>query len=101
MVLLYLARKPQVSRKIASWLLIFFEYDFSIIYKPRKSHSVVDILSRMPNLTKESGIPDQTMTATLSFYNQYGYRKILSISLPKNFRFITTRSKRKSLPSEL
>jgi hypothetical protein len=58
MALLYLVQKPQISKKITRWLLLFLEYDFSIIYKPRKSHSVVDALSQMPNFIKESGLSD-------------------------------------------
>jgi hypothetical protein len=64
MALLYLVQKPQVFRKIARWLLFFLEYDFSVIYKPGKSHFVVDSLFRMPNLTKENGLPNQTMDST-------------------------------------
>jgi hypothetical protein len=45
MALLYLVRKLQVSGRITWWLLLFLEYDFSIIYKLRISHSMVDALS--------------------------------------------------------
>jgi len=60
MVFLYLLRKAQVSRKIGTWLFLFFEYDFSIIYKPGRFHYVVDVLSWMFDFTKENGILDQT-----------------------------------------
>ncbi len=46
MVLVYLVNKPQVSKRIARWLL-FLEYEFSIIYKPGITHVVVDVLSRL------------------------------------------------------
>jgi hypothetical protein len=49
MGLLYLLQKPQVSRKITRWLLLFLEYDFSIIYKPRRFHFVADALFQMPD----------------------------------------------------
>jgi hypothetical protein len=67
MALLYFVRKPQVSGKIARWLFLFLEYDFSVIYKPRRFHSMVDALSRMPNFTKESGVSDQTMDIMFFF----------------------------------
>jgi hypothetical protein len=35
--LLYLVKKPQLSRWITRWLLLFLEYKFSIVYKPRHS----------------------------------------------------------------
>jgi hypothetical protein len=41
MALLYLVQKPQVSGRIARRLLLFLEYDFSVIYKPGKSYFVV------------------------------------------------------------
>jgi len=58
MALLYLVQKPQVSRRIARWLLLFLEYDFSVICKPRKFHFVVDALFQMPDLIEESGVLD-------------------------------------------
>jgi hypothetical protein len=34
----YLIKKFQLSSHIMKWLLLFLEYDFSIVYKLRKSH---------------------------------------------------------------
>jgi hypothetical protein len=31
MVLMYLVNKPQVSSRLAGWLLLFLEYDFKIV----------------------------------------------------------------------
>ncbi len=58
MALLYLVQKPQVSRKITRWLLLFLEYDFLIIYKPRRSHSVIDVLFQMYDFIEENGVPN-------------------------------------------
>ncbi len=58
MALVYLVNKPHVSRKIARWLLLFLEYDFTIVYKPRKTHVVVNALSRLLNITKPIGVLD-------------------------------------------
>ncbi len=38
MALMYLVNKPQVSKKIAKWLLLFLEYDLKIVYKLGRSH---------------------------------------------------------------
>jgi hypothetical protein len=40
MAFIYLVKKPQVFGQIAQWLLSFLEYDFLVVYKPRKSHSI-------------------------------------------------------------
>jgi hypothetical protein len=65
MALVYLVNKPQVSRIIARWLLLFLEYDFTVVYKLSRTHVVIDALSRLPNITKPTGIYDQTIDASL------------------------------------
>ncbi len=67
MTLVYLVNKPQVSGRIARWLLLFVEYDFTIVYKPCKTHVVVDAFSRLSDSIEPVGVPDQTTYATL-FY---------------------------------
>ncbi len=49
MALMYLVNKPHVYGRLTRWLLLFLEYDFKIVYKPSKSHLMVDALSRLPN----------------------------------------------------
>ncbi len=48
-IVIYLVNKPQVSRCITQWLFLCLEYDLKVIYKPTKSHNVVDALSIFPN----------------------------------------------------
>jgi hypothetical protein len=67
MALVYLVNKPQVSRKITRWLLLFFKYDFTIVYKPNRTHVVADALLRLLDNTKPTGVPNQTIDASL-FY---------------------------------
>jgi hypothetical protein len=45
---------------------LFLEYDFTIVYKPR-CHVVAYALSRLPDITKPTGVVDQTTNASL-FY---------------------------------
>jgi hypothetical protein len=58
MALVYLVNKPQVSWNITWWLLLFLEYDFIVVYKLSKIHVVVDVLSKLLNVTKSSRILD-------------------------------------------
>jgi hypothetical protein len=49
MALVYLVNKPQVLGEMTRWLLLFFKYDFTIVYKPGKTHVVGNALLRLPN----------------------------------------------------
>jgi hypothetical protein len=69
MSLVYLINKPQVSRIIARWLLLFLEYDFTIVYKLNKNHLVAGALLRLLNNTKLIGVHDQTIDANC-FYTK-------------------------------
>jgi hypothetical protein len=60
MALIYLVNKPHVSSRLARWFLLFLENDFKIVYKPSRSHLMVDALSRLPNHTEIVGVLDQT-----------------------------------------
>ncbi len=90
MALLYLVRKPQVLGIIARWLLLFLEYEFSIICKLRKFHFVADALFWMFDLRKENGVLYGTMNV-LFFLLQLvirnfwvlHYRKIYSSARPR------------------
>jgi hypothetical protein len=39
------------------------------MYKPGKTHVIADALSRLPNITKPIGVPDQTIDVSL-FYTK-------------------------------
>jgi hypothetical protein len=65
MALVYLVNKPHVLRRIVRWLLSFLEYDFIVVYKPSKTHVVIDALSRLPNITKPIGMFDETTYVSL------------------------------------
>ena len=65
LALQYLVNKPQVSGRLARWLLLFLEFDFKVIYKLGKTHGVADALSRNEGAEPTTGIPDQTTDAQL------------------------------------
>ncbi len=58
MSLIYLVNKPQVSGRISRWLLLFFEYDFTIMCKLNKTYVIIDALLRLPDSTKPIGVPN-------------------------------------------
>ncbi len=62
-----MVNKPQVSRRIAKWLLLVLEYDFIVVYKPGRTHVVTYALLRQPYITKPTCVPNQTIDASL-FY---------------------------------
>jgi hypothetical protein len=66
-ILWHWLNKPQISRRIVKWLLLFLEYYFIVVYKPNITHVVANALSRLPNITKPTGLHDQTIYASL-FY---------------------------------
>jgi hypothetical protein len=67
MVLVYLVNKPQVLGRITRWLLLLLEYEFIIVYKPSRTHVVVDVLSILPDGSKPLGVPNETVDASLFF----------------------------------
>jgi len=67
MALTYLVNKPQASSRVTRWLLLFTEYDFSVVYKPGKTHGIADALSRTAYAEPPIGVPDSTPDASL-FY---------------------------------
>jgi hypothetical protein len=67
MALVYLVNKPQVSRRITRRLLLLLEYEFTIVYKPSKTHVVVDVLSRLLENLEPLGVPYQIVDASLFF----------------------------------
>ncbi len=69
MALVYLVHKPQVRGRITIWLLLFLQYDFTVVYKPSKTHVVAYALSRLPDITKPTNVFNQTTNASL-FYTK-------------------------------
>ncbi len=53
MALIYLIFKPQFSRIISKWLLLFTNI-FIIIYKPNNTHVIAD---KLPNTIEPIGVP--------------------------------------------
>jgi hypothetical protein len=63
LVLLYLINKLQVSGRLTRWLLLFLEFNFTVVYKPEKMHGVADALSRNEDAEPAVSILDQRVDA--------------------------------------
>jgi hypothetical protein len=65
MALVYLVNKPQVSGRIARWLKLFLEYDCIVVYKPNRTHVVIDGLLRLSDSLEPTSVFDQTIDVSL------------------------------------
>jgi hypothetical protein len=45
-------------QRIARWLLLFLEYDFTIMYKPSRTHVVTSTLSRLLDIIEPTCVFD-------------------------------------------
>jgi len=71
MSLIYLVNKTYVFRWITRWLLPFLEYEFFIIYKLRRTHVMVDALSRLLDTKELVGVSSQTINVYIIYHATY------------------------------
>jgi hypothetical protein len=50
-------------------VMLFFEYEFIIVYKPSRTHVVVDVLSILLDGSKPLGVPNETVDASFLSYS--------------------------------
>lgn len=55
--LFYLVNHPIVTGRVARWIMIHLEYDFEVVYVPKRTRIITDYLSKDTNATEE-GIDD-------------------------------------------
>jgi len=82
MALVYLVNKSHVSRRSIKWLLLFLEYDFTVVYKLCKTRVIADALSRLLDITEPTSVHDQTTNETL-FYTLLEWLKVVKEFLKK------------------
>jgi uncharacterized RDD family membrane protein YckC len=58
MAMVYLVNKPNVLGRITWWLLLFLEYGFTVVYKPGRTHVVINVLSRLLDNSEPWGVPN-------------------------------------------
>jgi hypothetical protein len=65
-----------VLGRITRWLLLFLEYEFTIVYKLGRTHVIVDVLSRLPDNFEPLGVPNQMMDVSLFFVKLTWMQKV-------------------------
>jgi transposase InsO family protein len=63
----YMVNKPQLSGRIARWVLLLQEFDFTVEVRPGKSHANADHLSRLNDELGDEPIDDSFPDAQLFF----------------------------------
>ena len=63
--LIYLVNKPQPIGRLARWILLLQEFDYSIVHRPGREHLVADYLSRLESGEPPEGISDDSPYADL------------------------------------
>jgi hypothetical protein len=61
----YLVNKPVLGGRICRWLLLFQEFDFDVIVKPRKLNTGLDHLSRVTNGEEPTNLEENFPDAQL------------------------------------
>jgi hypothetical protein len=69
MALLYLIIKLQMLGWIVRRLLLFMEYNFLVVYKPRHFHSMVDVFSQLLDVTKNPEYLTRLLTHHCFYFN--------------------------------
>ncbi len=52
-------------------MLLFLEYDFTIMYKPSRTHVVANALSRLPNIIEPIGVLNQITYASFFLHKAW------------------------------
>jgi hypothetical protein len=61
----YLVNKPVLGGRICRWILLFQEFDFEFVVKPRRLNVGLDHLSRITNGEEPSNLEDNFPDAQL------------------------------------
>jgi hypothetical protein len=59
MALRYLVNKPELSGRLARWVLLLSEFDYTVQYKPGKMHLQADHLSRLSSEVSKEDMDDE------------------------------------------
>jgi len=65
MAIKYLVNKPELSGRLARWVLLLQEFDYTVEYKPGSVHKQADHMSRLPGEMETHPIDDRLIDETL------------------------------------
>jgi hypothetical protein len=65
MALRYLVNKPNLSGRLARWILLLEEFDYTMEYKPGHMHKQIDHLSRLSKDLGSLPLEDDFLDASL------------------------------------
>ena len=63
--LIFLVKKPKLEGRLARWMLLLQEFDFTVFHTPGNQHAVADYLSRLEHAEESPGVSDQLPDAEL------------------------------------
>jgi hypothetical protein len=69
-VLKYLVNKPMFGGRICRWIMLFQEYDFEIVVKPRRMNKGPDHLSRLEHGEEPTSLEDTLPDAQFSSHQK-------------------------------
>ena len=78
----YMINKPQLSGRIARWVLLLQEFDFVIQVRPGKHHANADHLSRISNDLNIEPIDDNLPDAQLFEVDIVPFEQLFTIAVP-------------------
>ena len=89
----YLVNKPDLSRRIARWILLLQEFDYEVLVKSGKTNSNADYLSRQRGPEASSSIetsfpdefPDDTLVFHLSGEDPSAYEDVIKYLTKKTY----------------
>jgi len=65
---------------------LFLKYDFIVLYKPGRTHVVVDALLKLPYIIEPKGVFDQTIDVNLFYTEQKWLNDVKEFSKTKHIK---------------
>lgn len=63
--LIFLVKKPKLEGRLARWMLLLQEFNYTVLHTPENKHVVADYLSRLEHVQEAPGVSDQLPDAAL------------------------------------
>lgn len=63
--LLFLVTQPKLEGRLARWMLLLQEFNYTVVHMPGNQHAVAYYLSRLENVLDAPGVSDELPDAAL------------------------------------